>query len=258
MTDSTTGGADEQARYFRQQLLEWGKQHRREFPWRQTTDPYAILIAEMMLRRTQARQVAPVYRAFLSRFPGVQALAAAPPEEVEGMLRPLGLAWRVSAFQRLARQLAERYDGRVPCDRQALLSLPGVGNYVADAVRCLAFGKPVVLVDSNTVRVAGRYFGFPVSPESRRRKAVQQAVARLVDLSVPRESNLALLDFAALVCRARLPLHDRCPVAGRCAFWQMELAQHKLEEATTGADADRADQRDSTVPTESTAHTPAG
>lgn len=258
MTDSNTGNVEEQARYFRQQILEWGKSHRREFPWRQTTDPYAILIAEMMLRRTQARQVAPVYQAFLSRFPTPQALAAAPPQEVEALLRPLGLAWRVPAFQGMARQLVERYDGRVPCDRQALLSLPGVGDYVADAVRCLAFGHPVALVDSNTVRVAGRYFGFPVNAESRRRKAVRQAVARLVDPSAPRESNLALLDFAALVCRARQPRHDRCPVADRCAFWQMELAQRKLKEVTTGADTDQADQRDSTVPAEGTTHTPAG
>jgi A/G-specific adenine glycosylase len=257
MTDSDT---EERARFFRERILEWGRRHRRDFPWRDTTDPYAILIAEMMLRRTQARQVAPVYQEFLARFPTPQALATAPPDQVAALLQPLGLAWRVPAFQRMAGRLVEEHAGVVPCDRQALLSLPGVGDYVADAVRCLAFGKPVALVDANTVRVAGRYFGFPVNAESRRKKAVRQAVMQLVDLTVPRESNLALLDFAALVCRARHPLHELCPVADRCRFWQGELEKRELQlkEATTSASTDQADRRHGTVPPESAAHTPAG
>jgi A/G-specific adenine glycosylase len=185
----------------------------------------------MMLRRTRAEQVVPVYEKFLRRFPHPQTLASAGEEEVRTFLWPLGLAWRVPAFRQLARRLVEEYGGQVPYDDKALLSLPGVGEYVAGAVRCIAFDEPVVLADVNTVRVAGRYFGFPVNAESRRRTRVKQAVARLVDLSKPRESNLALLDFAATVCRSQRPLHEQCPVADRCTWWQAELA--KLKESAS-------------------------
>src|SRR5262249_53590400 len=153
------------------------------------------------------------------QFPDARALASASEEEVKEILWPLGLAWRVPAFRQLAQGLIEDHRSEVPHNREALLSLPGVGEYVADAVRCIAFNEPVTLVDANTVRIAGRYFGFPINAESRRRAQVKQAVAGLVDLARPRESNLALLDFAATVCRAERPLHEQCPVANRCAWW---------------------------------------
>ncbi|MCC6960303.1 MAG: DNA-binding protein [Dehalococcoidia bacterium] len=226
---------DEPAEFSRR-ILEWGAGHGRDFPWRSIFDPYRVLIAEMMLRRTRADQVGPIYERFVDRFPDARALAAAWEVEVADLLRPLGLAWRVPAFRQMARMLVEEYGGTVPRDRRALISLPGVGEYVADAVLCVAFNEPVVLMDTNTVRVAGRYFGFPVHAESRRRVPVRRAVARLVDHTSPRASNLALLDFAAMVCRAGRPLCERCPVAAGCAWRQIELA-NSVEVSTVSAEA---------------------
>lgn len=216
----TLDAADADATYFRVRLQHWWMSGRRDFPWRHSAGPYRILVAEMMLRRTRARQVAAVYTAFVERFPSPAVLAAASEASVQEALRPLGLTWRVPAFRQMARQLVERHGGNVPRDREALLALSGVGDYVADAVRGFAFGEPGAVVDTNTVRVAGRYFGFPVHAESRRRVAVRRAVQDLVDPSSPGEGNWALLDFAALVCRATTPLHDRCPVASRCTWWR--------------------------------------
>jgi A/G-specific adenine glycosylase len=172
----------------------------------------------MMLRRTRAGQVEPVYDRFIERFPTPQALAVAPAELVTQVLRPLGLAWRLPAFQLVAKELVTRYRGAVPVDRDQLLSLPGVGDYVADAVRCFAGSEHVAIVDTNTVRVAGRYLGFEFGPESRRRKAVKLAIASLIDQRTPRESNLAILDFAATICKPSKPLCEECPVASRCAW----------------------------------------
>ena len=109
-------------------LIPWGKENSRSFPWRHTGDPFAVLMAEMMLRRTQARQVVGVYASFIQRFPNARALAVASPEEVERSLYSLGLAWRVPAFQRLARVLVEEYKGGVPTSYEALVALPGVGG----------------------------------------------------------------------------------------------------------------------------------
>jgi A/G-specific adenine glycosylase len=223
MSKITGGDSSERSRFFREQLVAWGVRHGRSFPWRSSSDPYHLLIAEMMLRRTQARQVVPVYEEFLRRYPTPQALAAAPEEEVAGLLRPLGLSWRIPAFRHMGQRLIADYDGEVPRDREALLALPGVGEYVADAIRCFAYHEPIPLLDTNTVRVAGRYFGFPVHAESRRRAPVKRAVACLVDPHAPRASNLALLDLAATVCRPRRPHCASCPVARGCTWRQAEL-----------------------------------
>ncbi len=174
-----------------------------------------------MLRRTQARQVVAVYERFLRKYPDVYHLDQAPAEEVAAILYPLGLGWRAGNFKILARELVSRHKGIVPRQREALLALTGVGPYVAGAVRCFAYNEPAVIVDTNTVRVAARYFGFDYNPESRRRKPVIQAVSCLVDERHPASSNYALLDFAASVCKTQKPEHNKCPLASRCAYYKM-------------------------------------
>jgi A/G-specific adenine glycosylase len=216
--DQTGAQQHDDARWFQSRVLDWFSMHGRAFVWRHQHDPYAILLAELMLHRTQARQVEPIYLRFLERFPTLQALAVAEEAEVLQMLAPLGLGWRLAKIMPMARLLVDRYSGEVPCDRDALLSLPGVGPYVADAVRVLAFDEPGVFIDTNTVRVAGRYFGFPTHAESRRRRPVREAIARLIDQRRSRESNLALLDLAALLCHPGRPLCDQCPVLMCCRY----------------------------------------
>ncbi len=209
------------ARFARQELLEWFKTAARVFPWRPGDDPYHVLMAEMMLRRTQARQVVAVYERFLRKYPDIYQLDLAPAEEVAAVLYPLGLGWRAGNFKILAREIVTRHNGIVPRQREVLLALTGVGPYVAEAVRCFAYNEPTVIMDTNTVRVAARYFGFDYNPESRRRKPVIHAVSCLVDEQHPASSNYALLDFAAAVCKAQKPEHNKCPLASRCAYFKM-------------------------------------
>jgi A/G-specific adenine glycosylase len=214
--ESLISHTDREIKYFRSTLREWFATNGRDFPWRKTADPYAVLIAEMMLQRTQARQVVQVYLRFLEQFPTIEQLASAAEEDVGHALYSLGLAWRQKHFRRIAEAVVEYNAGGVPEESEELLRLPGVGDYVKSAVRCFAFHRAEVLIDTNTVRVAGRFFGFPTGPESRRKQDVRAAVTELVDPNTPRESNLALLDFAALICMARNPRCGTCPVRAHC------------------------------------------
>lgn len=212
---------------FRQTLLAWFRVNGRTFPWRREHDPFRILIAERMLHRTRADQVVPVYHHFLSRYPTVDAQAAADPEEVHNFLAPLGLAWRFDTFVPMARYLVAHHGGAVPDTLQALRRLPGVGTYTAEAVLCFAFGQRNAVVDTNTIRVAGRYLiGKAWTADDRKRVAVRASVNSLVDPEQAAASNHAMLDLGAMICVVKSPLCHRCPVAAGCAY-------HSVSEAPT-------------------------
>jgi len=201
---------------FHADLRSWSQDYLRVFPWRSTDNPYHILIAEMMLRRTQAKQVVPVYNQFILQYPDPQSLVNAPTEEVIQVLYPLGLAWRAPAFQQIAQVLITDYNGKIPDQYETLLTLPGVGDYVASAVCCFAFNQAIPIIDTNTVRVAGRLFGIPTHAESRRRQPVRHLLKNLLDYQNPRIYNYSLLDFAASVCIPVSPHCEDCPLFAQC------------------------------------------
>lgn len=181
-------------------------------------DPYAILMSEIMLRRTKAEQVAPVFSRFLQRFPDAAALANAEDEDIEEIVRPLGLSWRTPAFKRVAQSLVSDHRAVVPDNYDELLGLAGVGDYVAAAVEIFGFGQSRILSDTNTARVACRLFGLSYGPESRRKEEVRARISDLLDQDKPADSARALLDFASAICRARKPLCHACPLAAVCAY----------------------------------------
>jgi len=170
-----------------------------------------------MLRRTQAKQVVPIYNQFILQYPDPQTLMRAPAEEVIQTLYPLGLAWRAPAFQQIAQELVTNYEGKFPDLYETLLTLPGVGDYVASAVCCFAFNQAIPIIDTNTVRVAGRLFGIPTHAESRRRQPVRHLLKNLLDYQDPRTYNYSLLDFAASVCTPTSPQCETCPLSSQCA-----------------------------------------
>ena len=182
------------------------------------------MMAELMLRRTQAKQVVGIYNTFVAKYPDAAALAVATEEEVTRLLFSLGLAWRVPAFQQIARLLVEEYDGLVPSSYDALIALPGVGDYVASAVCCFAFGQAISIVDTNTVRIVGRLFGVPTHAESRRRKPICVLLEGLPDRKNPRAYNYAMLDLAALLCVPFNPQCARCPLVACCVTGQEKVA----------------------------------
>lgn len=208
---------------FHERLLAWDAKYQRIFPWRVTENPFHIMMAELMLRRTQAQQVVKVYEDFIKKYPDAHALTDAPVDKVERTLFSLGLAWRVSAFQQIARTLVEQYNGKVPTSYDALIALPGIGDYVASAVCCFAFGQSVMIVDTNTVRVAGRLFGIPTHAESRRGKPIRLILQTLLDRKDPKSYNYAMLDLAALICTPTNPKCYACPLLPYCITGQERM-----------------------------------
>ena len=203
-------------REFRRILLGWFRVNGRMYPWRATKDPFKILVAEIMLQRTRAEQVVPVWEDFFRRFSDVGSLVRVPPHLLRPYFRRLGLMWRTRHFRGLVHKLAIEYGGKVPRSREKLLELPGVGEYIADAVLYSAWGEPVVAVDSNVRRVIGRILGIEPGPENGR--LIRELAQCLLDRSEPAKFNRALLDLAALVCRPKNPNCRSCPVHSFCAF----------------------------------------
>lgn len=203
---------------FAKNLLKWWRKNGRSYPWRKTRDSYRIFVSEILLHRTRAQQVLPVYKALLGRYPTMASLAGADEPELEKILHPLGLFWRCGLMIGAAKQIEESNEGGVPENPNELRALPGVGNYISAAIGCFAYGRPEVLLDTNTVRIIGRVFQEPVTDRSRRSKTFHRLASRLIDRTNPREFNYALIDLAALVCTPQNPRCDSCPVQPDCKY----------------------------------------
>jgi A/G-specific adenine glycosylase len=203
---------------FSDALLAWWKAHGRAFPWIDENDPYRILVSEVLLHRTRANQVAPVYRRLIERFPTIRSLAAAEPRELKAIMRPLGLFWRTKYLRLAAKQIVEDYGGTIPEEAEALKSLPGISDYIASAIRCFAFRHPEAIIDTNTVRILGRVLGIRVTESSRRSKQFYESYRLLLDPENPRDFNHAILDLGALVCKPGVPLCNVCPVVTMCSY----------------------------------------
>jgi A/G-specific adenine glycosylase len=171
----------------------------------------------MLLRRTRADQVAEHLPRVLSRFPNPDTMASADERVVETVLRPLGLNWRSRTLRAAAKQLVRKHGGRVPLEMSYLMELPGVGPYVAAATISALSRKKVVLIDTNTVRVARRVAGINLTGDIRRRRVIVEAVESLLGGSAVAADWWAVLDLAAKVCLSGRPLCDQCPIRHYCA-----------------------------------------
>jgi A/G-specific adenine glycosylase len=189
----------QQIRAFRARVRAHYRAHGRPMPWRETRDPYAILVSEIMLQQTQVDRVRAKYAAFLAAFPDVAALARAPLDRVLALWQGLGYNRRGLALSRIARRLVDEHGGRVPDDAAALEALPGIGQATAAAIRAYAFDAPVVFIETNVRRVFLHEF-FPG------RAGVPDAellplVAAALDRRRPREWYYALMDYGAALAR---------------------------------------------------------
>jgi A/G-specific adenine glycosylase len=202
--------------------MPWFWDNRVDYPWRSTRDPYAILIAELMLHRTRAPHVRSVYLSFMARFPDLDSALSGTIAEMKQILYPLGLTGRAERFKHIFQELKSKY-GSVVTDRTALLSIYGVGPYIAGAVSVFSGNKPEVLVDTNVVRVVGRVFGLQVDAGARRRKAMLEAIGEVIDLGNPRDFYYAVIDLAHTICRPQKPLCNQCPLRDYPCQYALEL-----------------------------------
>lgn len=194
--------------------MAWYDQHGRDFAWRHTTDPYEVLLAEMMVQRTRAAQAERVWSGFIRMYPTLEAARAASDEELLMVLQPLGLKWRAKNIVSAIREM----DG----DKRGTRAMAGVDHYVESAVRCFALGQREPVVDSNVVRVYSRFFGFDADDRTRRTSGFHALARLMLSATKAREYNWALLDLGGAVCLSR-PVCEACPLALHCVFHRTEM-----------------------------------
>ena len=204
-------------RAFQRRVLAWYAAHGRDLPWRKTRDPYAILVSEILSHQTQISRVVPVYEAVLARYPTVQAMAAAPVEAVKAITDPLGYKIRGQWLHGAALQVADRFSGAMPDTVPALRQLPGIGRYTAGAVMSFAHQRDAPVLDTNVARLLRRYFGVVSMPRAR-----SSELWALASAVIPKGKgyliNQALMDLGAMICRARAPRCEACPLRRTCDF----------------------------------------
>ena len=202
---------------FRRRLLTWYGVNGRDLPWRQTDDPYHILVSEVMLQQTQVDRVVPKYHEWLAKYPSLEALASAAEADVAETWRPLGYNIRPRRLQSIARESVTRYGGQLPSDEETLLSFKGIGAYTAGAIRSFAFRQRAAILDTNVARVLFRVF---VGRGDIKAHAMRKRLWAISEALVPHKHvfdfNQALMDLGAMVCVARKPKCDVCPMTKLC------------------------------------------
>jgi A/G-specific adenine glycosylase len=212
--------------FIREQLANWYQDTGRDLPWRQQTDPYRVLVAELMLVQTTVKAVVPYYERFLSQFPDVQTLARAAEDDVLRAWEGLGYYRRARQLHAAARKVVENHAGEFPRDLAALRSLPGVGRYVAGAVLSFAFNEPAPIVEANSQRVLARLLAWREDLRSSATGArLWKAAGRLVPDQGAGQFNQALMDLGAMVCTPRSPSCLICPLAARCGARQQGIQE---------------------------------
>lgn len=210
---------------FREALIDWFSAHRKDYPWRRTHDPWAILVSEMMLQQTQVATVLArgYFTRWMKRFPTPADLAAADESEILSLWEGLGYYNRARNLQRAAVVIRDQHNGRFPRQLDAIESLPGIGRYTAAAVYSFAFNKPAPLVDANVARVIARLYHFDQRIDTTAgQKFLWNTAADLLDQQRPCDFNSALMELGQTICKPRAPRCNECPVADWCHSFQQD------------------------------------
>ena len=202
---------------FRQSLVEWFEEEKRDLPWRHTKDPYKIWVSEVMLQQTRVDTVIPYYNRFMESFPTLELLAEAPQEYLLKHWEGLGYYSRARNLQAGVREVLENYGGIVPDNRHEISKLKGIGPYTAGAILSIAYNKPEHAVDGNVMRVLSRVLNIHEDialPKTK--KIFEEAVDELIDPHNASSFNQGLMELGALICSPTSPKCLLCPVREYC------------------------------------------
>jgi len=207
---------------FSKLLLNWRKQNNFDsrYPWRNIKSQYKILLSEILLKKTTRNQVASEWSNIISLYKNFEELKKSNTRRLKKVLRPLGLEnTRSKSLKAISKKIITEFNGRVPNTKDELTSLPGVGQYTANAVLCFAFGHDVSMLDVNIIRVLNRVFSLD---EKNSKKITGKSFLEFAETLPPknkgREFNYAILDFAGEVCTARKPDCENCPMKKICNY----------------------------------------
>lgn len=209
---------------FRDLLISWGRKNLRDFPWRKNRTPYKMLICELFLQRTKAEQVVPIYENFIQKYETITALHIASYEELFRNMQGLGLKKRVGMLKEIAREIHTAHRDEIPNSYTELVSLKGIGQYLANAILCFGFNERVPILDSNIIRIFDRALG--VTSRTKSAKYDKKLWAFAEDLLPEKDFvlyNYALIDFGALICTPKQPRHDACFFIRNCMFIRRAL-----------------------------------
>lgn len=205
-------------------LISWFTENARDLPWRNTRDPYAIWISEIMLQQTQVKTVIPYWERWMQHFPTVASLATADEQHVLKLWEGLGYYTRARNLQKAARLICEKHSAKFPRSFEDILALPGIGRYTAGAIASIAYGDPTPILDGNVIRVLSRQFalaGDPKSPPNQSR--LWHLSTQLVTASnAPSALNQGLMELGATICTPRAPLCPKCPVHTTCEAFRLQ------------------------------------
>lgn len=207
---------------FKRKVLSWSKNNVTDFPWRKGNKPFHLLLVEVLLQRTRAENVIPVFKRLKKQYPTARSLSHADQEDIEELIYPLGLRWRAANIVRLGKTLQSKYKGIPPENIKDLIKLPGVGLYAAGAYLSLHSGIRAIIPDANMVRILGRIFDFSFHAETRRDKDFLELCNRVTPARKFREFNYAIIDIGRDICRPKNPKHTKCPLRSICVFYQKE------------------------------------
>lgn len=205
----------------RRSLLTWFSQQQRDLPWRQTQDPYAIWVSEVMLQQTRVATVLSYYQKFLTQFPTLESLALAPLDQVLGLWSGLGYYRRARHLHEAAQEVLHRFSGTLPHDYHALLSIKGIGRYTAGAISSIAFQQPYPAVDGNVYRIFSRLFCLEYPMQSTLlQKSCETIAQEIVQGERPGDLNQALMELGALLCTPKNPSCLLCPIREHCKAYE--------------------------------------
>lgn len=202
-------------------LLAWFKESKRDFPWRNTTDPFKIIVAEKLLQQTRVGEhVISAYKKLTSKYPTPAALSKAKLENVQEIIKPLGLVFRAKHLIKMSKEIIERHNGLVPKEFDELMQLTGIGEYCGRAVLSFAFKQNIPIVDTNVARFLHRVYGInspaPVNPS--RKKYLFEIASDLLPRGKSRNFNFAVLDLCAEICKPQKPKCSECPLKSVCEY----------------------------------------
>lgn len=205
-------------RYIRSNLLRWIKNNKRAFPWRKKSiTPYQFLVAEIMLKKTNARGVVNIYKKFISQYPTPNELAKAKVSKIKKIVTPLGLyRSRSLLLKNIAKVLTQ--NNEIFRNREDLLKINGLGQYIVNAYFVFVLGQRVPIVDRNVLRIYSRYFGIRFRNDPRRDKKIDTVALRCLPFKGYKEFNYALLDLSAAVCNSNKPHCSICPIRRYCDY----------------------------------------
>ena len=204
---------------FSKLVLDWYQNKGRKYPWRQDISAFEALTAGLLLQRTNANSVSKVYKNFLKKYPSPERVLDTPIDEVVKDFSNLGYSKRALIYMNICRYIMDELNGIIPEEEEKLLKIPGIGLYIANSIRCIAYGIEVPMVDTNVIRVISRVFSIECYGDSRIDSHIWDFIKSLTSIGISKYFNWGLIDIGGLFCRTKNPKCIKCPLSSICDFY---------------------------------------